>query len=144
MNRTAVILGFVALMVVYHTAGALFGPDAKFWFLVDLLLVSAVLTFLISWLRRGSSDGQSGSHENENDNDDFEDIIPVPGPRLRGMRRHVDSALGLVAAFGPPVLVQIWRGGPLSLDTSFTLHHFLAMVGGVILYYLLRPWIWRA
>lgn len=148
MNRAILVLAFIALMAVYHTAGALFGRDAKLYMLIGLIVVSCLLSLVAFILKRRLRDRTpdslvSADDASDSDND-CADIIPVPGPRLRGIRRCIDGVIGLTAAFGPPLLVSVFRGDRLSWDSAFTGTHLLAMVAGVALYYFARPWIWRS
>jgi hypothetical protein len=149
VNRAKLILSFVALLAVYHTAGAIFGRDAKLYFLIGLIVVSCLLSLITFILKRRLHDQSpdsavfSADHTSDFDSE-CDDIIPVPGPRLRGIRRYIDGVIGLATAFGPPLLVSVFRGDRLSWDSAFTGYHVLAMFTGFALYCCIRPWIWRS
>jgi hypothetical protein len=149
MSRTQLVIAFVAFLAIYHAAGYVWGQDGKLYFVIGLLAVSCLLSLALFVLKRRLLDqdpdagSASGDDPPEPEPDD-DDIFPTPGPRLRGARRYVDGALGLCAAFCPPILVSVFRGDRLSWDGDFTGSHLLAMIAGVSLYYVVRPWVWRS
>ncbi|MFZ4765300.1 MAG: hypothetical protein ACOYMN_10140 [Roseimicrobium sp.] len=142
MKPSRLILAFLALMAVYHTAGAIWGRDAKWYLLVGIVIVSSLLSLAIFILQRRLQDSSTDCDSTPEADIDLDALIP--GPRLTGVRRIIDGILGVIAAFGPPVFLTVWRGERLSLDGEFTGYHFLAMVVGVGLYFFVRQWVWRS
>ena len=57
--------------------------------------------------------------------------------------RLLDGVLGVICAFGPPLIVALARRQPLSWESEFTGYHLLAMASGVGVYLLGRAYVIR-
>lgn len=135
VKRTPYILGFIALLAVYHFAGVFWGRGVKLYILVGMLGVYAVVELALFVMRRKLRRKQ-----------------PDIAPRLdsdSGIPWHwrlLDVVLGVSFAFGPPVIVSLVRRLPLSWESEFTGYHLLAMGGGVGVYLVGRAYAvkrWR-
>lgn len=132
MKRIAPILALIALLVAYHTAGVLWGRDAKLYALIGMFVLYALLTFALfvmsCRLRR-----EQPHLAAELDTD-------VTAPWYW---RLLDGVLGVAFAIIPPLLVSLARRQPLSWESEFTGYHLLAMAGGVGVYLLGRAYVIR-
>lgn len=64
---------------------------------------------------------------------------PLPSrPWRAALWTLLDLLLGIVCAFGAPLIVTLVLGLPFSLDSPFTGYHVLAMFGGIGAYWLAR------
>ena len=130
MKRIAPILALVALLAAYHTAGVLWGRDAKLYAMIGMLVLYAVLTLALFVMRRrlrrdqpdvsAALDSNSGSS---------------------WYWRLWDVGFGVAFAFGPPLIVSLVRRQALSWESEFTGYHLLAMAGGVVVYLLGRAYV---
>ena len=140
MKISRFLLAFIVFLALYQFTGAVGGLAGKLRFVLIVVVISILVSMAIAWFKRGS-----GAELRESGSSppiiDVEEIIE--GPRLTGIWRIVDALFGIIAAFGPPLLLGVIRGEPLSWDGSFTGQHFLAMVLGVGLYLVFRAWLWR-
>ncbi|MCE9609069.1 MAG: hypothetical protein K8R23_02460 [Chthoniobacter sp.] len=120
----------IALLAAYHTAGVLWGKDAKLYVLIGMLALYAVLTLALFVVRRRLRREQPElAAELDADAD------PPWYWRL------LDGVLGVSFAFGPPLVVSLVRRQPLTWESEFTGYHLLAMAGGVGVYLLARAYV---
>jgi len=141
------VLAIVALLAVYHTAGVLWGRDAKLYFLIGMLVLYALVGLAVFIMRRRLQSDVQGMDEVSREEllrehpEVEEELAPsagVPWPW-----RVLDVVLGIVFAFGPPLVVSLARQQPLTWESEFTGYHVLAMAGGVGAYCLGRAYVIR-
>lgn len=132
MKRIAPILALIALFAAYHTAGVLWGRDAKLYVLIGMLALYGVLTVALFIMRRRLRREDMAA--------EWDGDTSAPW-----YWRLLDGVLGVSFAFGPPLIVSLMRRQPLSWESEFTGYHLLAMAGGVGVYlvgraYVVRQW----
>ena len=132
MKRIAPILALIALLAAYHTAGVLWGRDAKLYVLIGMLVLYAVLTLALFVVRRRLRREQPELAA------ELDADASAPW-----YWRLLDGVLGVSFAFGPPLIVSLVRRQPLSWEGEFTGYHLLAMAGGVGVYLLGRACVVR-
>ena len=132
MKRIASILALVALLAAYHTAGVLWGRDAKLYVLIGMLALYAVLTLVLFIMRRRLRIEQPGVAA---------ELVADGGAPWYW--RLLDGVFGVIFAFGPLLIVSLVRRQPLSWGSEFTGYHLLAMAGGVGVYLLGRACVVR-
>lgn len=132
MKRTTFILALVALLAAYHSAGVLWGRDAKLYVLIGMLALYAVLTLALFLVRRRLRKEQP---------DLAAALDSDSGPPW--YCKLLDGALGVSFAFAPPLIVSLVRREHLSWEGEFTGYHLLAIAGGVGVYLLGRAYVIR-
>ena len=143
------ILALVALLAVYHTAGVLWGRNAKVYFLIGMLALYGVAGVVLFVMRRRL---RAGVHRMDDaSRADFLREHPdvaeglAPSARVPWLLRVLDTVLGITFAFGPPVTVSLARRHPLTWESEVTGSHLAAMAGGVGVYlagraFVIRQW----
>jgi hypothetical protein len=132
MKRIAPILALIALLVVYHAAGVLWGRDAKLYVLVGMLGLYAVLTVALFMVRRRL----------RRDQPDLAEALDSDSG-APWYWKLLDGALAVCFAFGPPMIVSLVRRQPLSWESEVTGYDVLALAGGVGVYLLGRAYVVR-
>jgi hypothetical protein len=132
VKRIAPILALIALLAAYHTAGVLWGRDAKLYVLIGLLALYGVLTLALCVVRRRLRREQPELAA------ELDADVSAPW-----YWRLLDGVFGVSFAFGPPLIVSLVRHQPLSWESEFTGYHVLAVAGGVGVYLLGRAYIIR-
>ena len=132
MKRIAPILALIALLAAYHTAGVLWGRDAKLYVLIGMLGLYAVLGLVLFIMRRRLRREQP----------ELAAELDADGS-APWYWRVLDGVLGVCFAFGPPLIVSLARRQSLSWESEFTGYHVLALVSGVGVYLLGRAYVIR-
>lgn len=122
-------MGYLA---AYQIVGAIWGAEAKKYFLVGILCLYSAVCIANSVMLRKLRKGQPELAA------DFETDAAVPW-----YWRLLDVFAGVSFAFGPPLLVSLANGQRISWDTKFTGYHLIAMVGGAVFYLVIRPFLIR-
>ena len=132
---------------MYHTAGVLWGRDAKMYFLIGMLALYGVagvtLFIMCRRLRAGvhRMDAASRADLLREHPEVAEELAPsATVPWLWGV---LDTVLGITFAFGPPVIVSLARKQPLTWESECTAYHLAAMAGGIGVYRLGRAFVIR-
>jgi hypothetical protein len=132
MRRIAPILALIALLAAYHTAGVVWGRDAKLYALIGMLVLYALLTLALSVVR----------HRLRREHPELAAELDAD-KGAPWYWRFLDGVLGVSFAFGPPLIVSLARCHPLSWEGTFTGYHLLSMTGGIGLYLLCRAYVIR-
>lgn len=141
------ILALVALLAVYHTAGVLWGRDAKVYMLVGMLALYGVAGVTLFIMRRRL---RAGVHRMEDasradllrEHPEVAEEL-APSATVPWLWRVLDTVLGIAFAFGPPVIASLARKQPLIWESEFTVYHLAAMAGGIGVYLLGRAFVIR-
>ena len=96
MKRIAPILALIALLAAYHTAGVLWGRDAKLYALIGMLVLYALLTLALFVMRRRLRREQPDLAA------DLDDDVVTPW-----YWRLLDGVLGVAFAIIPPLFVSL-------------------------------------
>lgn len=132
MKRIIPILALIALLAAYHSAGVLWGRDAKLYVVIGMLSLYALLTLALFVVRRRLRRDQPELAE------ELDADAGAPW-----YWRLLDGVLGVSFALVPPLIVSLARRQPLSWEGEFTGYHLLAMAGGVGVYLLGRAYVIR-
>lgn len=137
---------------MYHTAGVLWGRNAKVYFLIGMLALYGVAGVVLFVMRRRF---RAGVHRM--DDASRADLLRehpevakelAPSARVPWLWRVLDTVLGITFALGPPVTVSLAQRQPLTWESEFTGYHLAAMAGGVGVYlagraFVIRQWLRR-
>lgn len=140
MKTFRFLAAFVVLLALYQWTGAVGGMAGKLRFVLVLVALSLLFSLVLNILKRRGGDKlhEPGEARGWSAVEDF-----LSGPRFTGGWRLLDVLLGIIAAFGPPLVLSLYRGERITWDSDFTGAHFLAMTLGVGVYMVCRTWLWR-
>jgi hypothetical protein len=141
------ILALGALLAVYHTAGVLWGRDAKVYILIGMLALYGVAGVTLFIMRRRL---RAGVHRMDaasradllREHPEVAEEL-APSATVPWLWRVLDTVLGITFAFGPPVIVSLVRKQPLTWESECTGYHLAAMAGGIGVYLLGRAFVIR-
>ena len=142
VTRTKLILAFLALVAVYHIAGAIWGRDSKLYFAGALVIIYVIVAIAARVAERRLAtrfshlDAEQRATLSASD-PDFDSVLR-PAQQPPWYWRALGGLFGVALALGSPILVSLVRGDSLSSDSIFTGYHLLAMACGVGIYYLLH------
>lgn len=132
MNRIAPVLALIALLAAYHAIGVVWGRDVMLCMISGILGLYAVLSIaLFITRRRLRKEHPELAAEMDTD---------ASAPWYW---RFLDGVVGVIFAFGPPLIVSLMSGQSLSWESEFTGYHLLALAVGVGVYLLGRAYVIR-
>lgn len=147
MKNIPHIVALVALLAVYHTAGVLWGRDAKVYFLIGMLALYGVASVVLFIMRRrlGAGVHRMDAARRADLLREHPEVAEELAPRatVPGLWRVLDAVLGITFAFGPPLIVSLAREQSLTWESEVTAYHLAAMAGGVGVYVLGRGFVIR-